>query len=353
MHFQRAALPNSLIPCGHNAHRECSVQEWEQLVQRVADPGVARAFTFHWVPKRVGGFDAEEPLWPTAMPGSGKQPPPGPTLSQKFAVGKPDYIIMNNCLHTYPYSFNLPEPLWQQHLGDFLGMVSWNIKSLKAAGFTGGFQFQTCTKLDCNATQYAYIAQSGGEAICRRKNKELSAVKTAQIQMITELGLSVMDAFSITGQYPDKTSDGLHPCFIRPCSWTPQTVARDRQQDVASAQYTRLRGKLQADETAYQTGLQFYQQQARLGPSSDLAIEAQFLGQEFALVQSEAQQVSMLFQQVPHSPYARNNEGLCMPFFDSWSAQLQDAAMTKKFSSSLLDMGAPLPVIRVAAPVES
>lgn len=209
--------PQTLPFCGHNKHATCSEDTWKKLVDEATAEDVEFALTFHWAPGP--GLGRRDPDVGALIQEKPSQADLG-LLAQRLAYKHPGAIIMNNCLHSWPYSWGLPNDKWQERLRLFLGALQLNLQELSASSFQGQFGFQACMPLAC--TEHFAWRFDWGIGQCPAQNSELMAVNTAVRRLFSAMHLraSFFNTWDIGLRDTQNFIDGVHPCFTRPCSWT-------------------------------------------------------------------------------------------------------------------------------------
>jgi hypothetical protein len=126
---------------------------------------------------------------------------------------------MNNCLHSWPYSWGLPQDKWRQRLHLFLGALQLNLQELAQSSFQGEFGFQACMPLAC--TEHFAWRLDWGIDQCPAQNSELMAVNTAVRRLFSAMHIrgSFVSTWDSGLRDTQNYIDGVHPCFTRPCSW--------------------------------------------------------------------------------------------------------------------------------------
>jgi len=207
--------PATLPFCGHNKHPTCDDFTWRRLADEVTAEDVEFALTFHWAPGP--GLSRQDPDI-GALRGDTSSSAKG-LLSARLAYKQPGAIVMNNCLHSWPYSWGLPTDRWRERLSLFLKALQLNLQELSASAFQGSFGFQACMPLAC--TEHFAWRYDWGLDQCPAQNSELMAVNTAVRRLFSAMHLraSFVSTWDIGLLGPRNYLDGVHPCFTRPCSW--------------------------------------------------------------------------------------------------------------------------------------
>jgi len=208
--------PKTLPFCGHNKHQVCSQGTWKKLVDEATAEDVEFALTFHWAPgPGLGRRDPDvgaliqENLTKTDLS----------LLAKRLEYKHPGAIIMNNCLHSWPYSWGLPNDKWLERLRLFLGALQVNLQELQGSAFQGRFGFQACMPLAC--TEHFAWRFDWGMDQCPAQNSELMAVNTAVRRLFAAMHIrgSFFNTWGTGLTNTQNFLDGVHPCFTRVCSW--------------------------------------------------------------------------------------------------------------------------------------
>lgn len=212
--------PRSDPFCGHVGHRLCSQQEWQTLVEKATAPDVDFALSYHWAPgPGLSRIDPDVGDLVAVDPGAAAGQDVA-LLQARFAGAQPGAMLMNNCLHAWPYSWLLPLPAWQRRLTLFQAAIRENLKSVSAAGYKGRFAFMGCLPLACTE-RFAWKGWSRDGSNCQKQNSELQAVNIGIQRLFDSLdrGSSFVNSWAVASANPNTSIDGIHPCWTRPCEW--------------------------------------------------------------------------------------------------------------------------------------
>lgn len=234
--------------CAHNTHPLCDDAAWKTLADEATASDVEFALTFHWAPgpglarrdPDIGELHGD-PVWEAssaALRHAGQS-----IIKKRFEYRRPGAIMMNNCLHSWPYSWKLPKVAWDERLEMFLRALQLNIEEVATSGFKGAFALQTCMPLACTE-RFAWRTIDPTFHTCQLQNAELMAVNAGTKRLLAAMHLqaSVYDPWALGAARPELYIDGIHPCWTRPCSWTnsegvPQTSQAPKNLD-AKLQWT-------------------------------------------------------------------------------------------------------------------
>lgn len=212
--------------CAHNKHPLCDDGAWKKLADEATASDVEFALTFHWAPgpglarrdPDIGDLHGD-PLWEAssaALRSAGQS-----IIKKRFEYRHPGAILMNNCLHSWPYSWRLPQQAWSERLELFLRALQLNLQEVAASGFNGAFTLQTCMPLACTQ-RFAWRTIDPTLRTCQLQNAELMAVNAGTKRLLEAMHLqgSLYEPWKLGAARPELYIDGIHPCWTRPCSWT-------------------------------------------------------------------------------------------------------------------------------------
>lgn len=208
--------PTSDVPfCSHNFHKLCDDEAWRKFADAVTAPGVDKVLSFHWAAgpglaredPKIGLYSGDPAGWAANTTR---------LLHRRFDYAQPGAIVMNNCLHAWPYTWTLPADKWQLRLSLYLGALADSLQALAAVGYRGRLVFVGCLPLACNE-RFAW--QGWGD--CRAQNEELKEVGRGTKRLFKAMGLegAYVDSWQLAKGSPDSYMDGVHPCWTRPCAW--------------------------------------------------------------------------------------------------------------------------------------
>lgn len=214
--------------CAGPYYPTCNETEFGAFVQRMTAADVEFAISYHWSPgPGLGRRDPDIGQMAGLLDNQTVEPgrlDPGAAsgydvdfLRERLQAARPSAIVLNNCLHSWPYSWALQDFPWQKRLRRFLGVLQHNLEVLSLAGFEGRIAYLACDPLSCTRA-FAWNANS---ANCREMNAELRAVNVGSRRLFTKLGLSeaYIDTWQLSDSAPNISLDGVHPCWTRPCLW--------------------------------------------------------------------------------------------------------------------------------------